>query len=93
MAPPNALSEAEQDRGAVRCCTLPKHCDLAVAQMWTWVLDDGSYRCWQATMQRILRAVREGRDGRGQRTDPAKKIPELMASRQERGLEVGTARS
>ncbi len=89
MAPPNAIA-----RGGVelRCCPVlhaPEHCDLAVAQVWSRVLDDGTYLCSQATMQRILRAAREGRDRRCQRTHPAKKIPELMARRRKRGLELG----
>ncbi len=62
-----------------RFCTPPEHCDLAVAQVWARVLDNGTYLCSQATMHRILRAAGEGQDRRGQRTHPAKKIPELMA--------------
>ncbi len=78
MAPPNALCEAE--RVEVRSVLhAPEHCDLAVAQVWARVLDDGTYLCSQATMHRILRAAGEGQDRRGQRTHPAKKIPELMA--------------
>ncbi len=51
----------------------PEHCGLAVAQVWPWVLDDGSYRCSQDPMQRILRAAGEGPPGptdRSSQEDP-----------------------
>ncbi len=78
MGPPNALSEAERVE-VLSVLHAPEHCDLAVAQVWARVLDNGTYLCSQATMHRILRAAGEGQDRRGQRTHPAKKIPELMA--------------
>ena len=79
-SPPNALSEAEQK------CVLdllhePKHADLAVAQVWCRALDDGIYLCSQSTMHRLLGLHGESRERRRQRTHPAKKKPELMATR------------
>jgi putative transposase len=59
----------------------PEHCDLAVAQVWSRVLDEGMYLCSQSTMHRLLRANGESKDRRRQRTHPAKKRPELMAIR------------
>ena len=79
-SPPNALSESE------RKCVLdllhePKHADLAVAQVWCRALDDGIYLCSQSTMHRLLGLHGESRERRRQRTHPAKKKPELMATR------------
>jgi putative transposase len=59
---------------------LSAHADLAVAQMWSRTLDDGTYLCSQSTMHRLLRANAESGERRRQRTHPAKKKPELMAS-------------
>jgi putative transposase len=74
------LSEAEQK------CVLdllhePKHADLAVAQVWCRALDDGIYLCSQSTMHRLLGLHGESRERRRQRTHPAKKKPELMATK------------
>lgn len=76
--PPNALS-VEERRQVLDLLHEPENCDLAVAQVWTRTLDEGSYLCSQSTMHRILRARGESQDRRGQRTHPATKIPELMA--------------
>ena len=58
----------------------PYHCDLAVAQVWGRTLDDGTYLCSQSTMHRLLRGNGESKERRRQRTHPAKKKPELMAT-------------
>ena len=58
----------------------PDHCDLAVAQVWGRTLDDGTYLCSQSTMHRLLRGNGESKERRRQRTHPAKKKPELMAT-------------
>ncbi len=76
--PPNALSVEERHQ-VLDLLHEPENCDLAVAQVWTRALDEGSYLCSQSTMHRILRARGESQDRRGQRTHPATKIPELMA--------------
>jgi putative transposase len=59
----------------------PEHCDLAVAQVWSRTLDEGTYLCSPSTMHRLLRANGESQERRRQRTHPAKKKPELMATR------------
>jgi putative transposase len=59
----------------------PEHCDLAVAQVWSRTLDEGTYLASQSTMHRILRAAGESQERRAQRTHPAKKIPELVATK------------
>ena len=58
----------------------PDHYDLAVAQAWGRTLDDGTYLCSQSTMHRLLRGSGESKERRRQRTHPAKKKPELMAT-------------
>lgn len=78
-APPNKLSEAERQQiltvlRSVECC------DLAPAQVWARLLDDGIYLCSISTMYRLLRIAGENRERRRQRTHPANKIPELIAT-------------
>ncbi len=79
-APPNALSEAERQHilGVLRSA---EYCDLAPAQVWARLLDDGVYLCSISTMYRLLAAAGENRERRRQRTHPARKRPELIARR------------
>jgi putative transposase len=78
--PANALTDTERD--AVREVLHSKeHCDLAPAQVWARLLDDGRYLCSISTMYRLLAAAGENRERRRQRTHPAKKKPELCAHR------------
>jgi putative transposase len=78
--PPNALSETERQHvlGVLRS---EEYCDLAPAQVWARLLDDGIYLCSISTMYRLLAAAGENRERRRQRTHPAKKKPELIARR------------
>mgnify|MGYP000883615167 CR=1 FL=1 len=57
----------------------PEYCDLAPAQVWARLLDDGVYLCSIRTMYRLLAAVGENRERRRQRSHPANKKPELIA--------------
>ena len=56
-------------------------CDLAPAQIWARLLDDGRYMCSIRTMYRIMAAAGETGERRRQRTHPARKRPELLATR------------
>lgn len=78
--PSNALGEAEREQvlGLLRS---PQYCDLAPAQLWARLLDDGLYVCSISTMYRLLAAAGENRERRRQRTHPAKKKPELVATK------------
>jgi len=76
--PPNALSEPERQH-ILSVLRSEEFCDLAPAQVWARLLDDGIYLCSIATMYRLLSAAHESRERRRQRTHPAKKRPELMA--------------
>jgi putative transposase len=76
--PPNALTAEERDR-VLRLLRGPAYRDLAVAQVWAMLLDEGIYLCSQSTMHRLLREAGENRDRRRQRTHPAKTKPHLVA--------------
>jgi putative transposase len=77
--PPNALSEAERQR-VLSVLRSEEYCDLAPAQVWARLLDDGIYLCSISTMYRLLAVAGENRERRRQRTHPAKKKPELIAT-------------
>lgn len=79
-APPNALSEPERQQ-VLSVLRSQDYCDLAPAQVWARLLDDGTYLCSISTMYRLLALVGENRERRRQRTHPAKKKPELIARR------------
>ena len=76
--PPNALSEPER-QAVLAVLRSEEFCDLAPAQVWARLLDDGIYLCSISTMYRLLAAAGENRERRRQRTHPAKKRPELIA--------------
>lgn len=77
--PPNKLTEAERQR-TLSVLRGEEFCDLAPAQVWARLLDDGIYLCSISTMYRLLRAAGENRERRRQRTHPARKKPELIAT-------------
>lgn len=76
--PSNALSEEERAE-ILALLRSPAYADLAVAQVWAMLLDDGTYLASQSTMHRVLRDCGESRDRRRQRTHSAKKKPHLVA--------------
>lgn len=78
-APANSLSEAERQQ-VLTVLRSEEFCDLAPAQVWARLLDDGIWLCSISTMYRLLAVAGENRERRRQRTHPAKKKPELMAS-------------
>ena len=78
--PPNALTETECQH-VLEVLRSPEYCDLAPAQIWARLLDEGSYLCSISTMYRLLAAAGENRERRRQRTHPAKTKPELVARR------------
>lgn len=78
-APANKLTEAERQR-ILAVLRSPDYCDLAPAQVWARLLDDGIYLCSISTMYRLLAIVGENRERRRQRTHPARTKPELIAT-------------
>jgi putative transposase len=79
-APPNKLTEQERQR-VLTVLRSAEYCDLAPAQVWARLLDDGVYLCSISTMYRLLAVAGENRERRRQRTHPAKMKPELIARR------------
>jgi putative transposase len=78
-APPNQLIEAERQH-ILTVLRSPEYRDLAPAQVWARLLDDGVYLCSISTMYRLLAIAGENRERRRQRTHPARKKPELVAT-------------
>ncbi len=56
------------------------HVDSSGAQVYAETLDEGTYLASRSTMRRILRDNKATKDRRRQRTHPAKKRPELLAT-------------
>jgi putative transposase len=79
-APSNALSEGETTEllGLLRSS---RFVDLAPAQIWAILLDEGRYVASISTMYRVLRANDEVRERRAQATHPTRARPELMADK------------
>lgn len=77
-APLNKLTEPERQH-VLSVLRSERYCDLAPAQVWAQLLDDGVYLCSIRTMYRLLAAAGENRERRRQRTHPARKRPELIA--------------
>lgn len=78
--PANKLTETERQH-ILDVLRSDDYCDLAPAQVWARLLDDGVYLCSISTMYRLLAAAGENRERRRQRTHPARKRPELIARR------------
>ncbi len=73
-APPNKLSEAERQH-ILTVLRSDEFCDLAPAQVWPRLLDDGVYLGSISTMYRLLTLAGENRERRRQRTHPARSDP------------------
>jgi len=75
---PQALSVAE--RAAVLAVLHePRFVDLAPAEVYATLLDDGKYLCSERTMYRVLAANQEVRERRNQLRHPHYAAPELLA--------------
>jgi len=59
----------------------PRYADLAPAQVYASLLDEGSYLCSERTMYRVLEANHEVRERRDQLRHPRYAAPELLATR------------
>lgn len=78
-ASPRALTVLEQER--VPAVLHEDRCvDLAPAQVYARLLDEGVYLCSERTMYRILAARSEVRERRAQRRLPRYAAPELLAT-------------
>ena len=76
---PRALSQAERQAilGALHC---ERFADLAPAEVWATLLDEGTYLGSVSTFYRVLREAGESNERRRQATHPAAVKPELMAA-------------
>ena len=76
---PRALSDTESE-AIVEVLDSERFCDLAPAQVWATLLDEGVYLASVSTMYRLLRAREQVRERRRQARHPAHLKPELMAT-------------
>jgi putative transposase len=59
----------------------PRFVDLAPAEVYATLLDEGRYLCSERTMYRLLDENQEVRERRNQLRHPAHPVPELLATR------------
>jgi len=78
--PSNALSDGEVE-GLLAVLRSPRFVDLAPAQVWAILLDEGRYLASISTMYRVLRGADEVRERRAQAKHPTRARPELMADK------------
>jgi putative transposase len=75
---PRALSVGEQ-AAVLDVLHEPRFVDLAPAEVYATLLDEGAYLCSERTMYRLLAAQHEGRERRNQLRHPHYTAPELLA--------------
>ena len=76
---PRALSPAER-QGLLDVLHSERFCDMAPAEVWATLIDEGTYLASVSTMYRELRRHAEVGERRRQRTHPATIKPELVAT-------------
>lgn len=76
---PRALTAAEQ-QAVLDALHSDRFADLAPAEVWATLLDEGVYLGSESTFYRLLRRAGEVRERRRQATHPAKVKPELVAN-------------
>jgi putative transposase len=77
--PARALTPAERQE-VLDLLHEPRFVDLAPAQVYATLLDEGRYLCSERTMYRVLAAEGEVRERRAQRVHPIYATPELLAT-------------
>jgi putative transposase len=78
LASPRALSPTEQ-AAVLTVLHEPRFVDLAPAEVYATLLDEGQYLCSERTMYRVLAAHHEVRERRRQLQHPRYAAPELLA--------------
>jgi putative transposase len=81
--PPRALSTDERAT-VLDVLHAPRFMDLAPAEVYATLLDEGQYLCAERTMHRLLAASHEVRERRDQLRHPRYAGPELLARRPNR---------
>jgi putative transposase len=79
-SPPRTLPTAERT-AVLDILHEPRFVDLAPAQVYAGLLDEGRYVCSERTMYRILEANQEVRERRNQLRHPSYAAPQLLATR------------
>jgi putative transposase len=77
---PRALSDAERT-AVLTVLHEPRFVDLAPAEVYATLLDEGQYRCSERTMYRLLAAHQEVRERRNQLRHPRYAAPDFLARR------------
>jgi putative transposase len=77
--PPRALTPEERE-AVLEVLHEDRFADLAPAQVYATLLDEGRYLCSERTMYRVLAAAGESRERRAQRQHPRYAAPELLAT-------------
>ncbi|WP_374628476.1 IS3 family transposase [Frankia sp. AgPm24] len=77
---PAALDDTERER-LLELLNSDRFVDKSAAQVWATLLDEGVYLASVSTMYRLLRARAQTVERRAQATHPARKKPELLATR------------
>lgn len=77
-AHPRRLSAQERQQ-IIDTLNDPRYHDLAVAQVYAQLLDEGVYLCSPRTMYRLLAADGQSRERREQRVHPPRAVPRLRA--------------
>ena len=86
LGPPEPRARSHRAITATEATTIietlnsERFCDLAPAQIWATLLDEGTYLASISTMYRLLRAAHQVRERRAQARRPALVKPELMAT-------------
>ena len=78
-SPARALPPAERQQ-VLDLLHTPRFIDLAPAQVYATLLDEGTYHCSERTMYRVLAEQQEVRERRAQRRHPIYAAPELLAT-------------
>lgn len=78
-SPPRALRPSERQQ-VLDVLHDPRFIDLAPAQVYATLLDEGIYYCSERTMYRVLAEQHEVRERRAQRRHPVYAAPELLAT-------------
>ncbi len=77
--PANALSAGER-RSVLAALHSERFVDQAPAQVWSTLLDEGTWLASESTMYRLLRADGEVQERRAQASHPPRVVPELVAT-------------
>ena len=80
LRPPRALPAGEQ-AAVLAVLHEPRFVDLAPAEIYATLLDEGQYLCSERTMYRLLAAAHEVRERRNQLRHPRYAAPQLLARR------------